>query len=77
MPINSLNRAQLDDSLLCLTNAHRVQSGVAPVALDTRLAVAARAHSEDMVARNYFDPARPPVATRDRRDRAASAPAAP
>ena len=45
--------------------------GLAPVALDTRLRGASRAHSVDMVARNYFDHTSPDGAGPD--DRAAAA----
>jgi uncharacterized protein YkwD len=49
------HRATVERSLLCLTNLHRFRGGVPPVLLDTRLTVAARGHSSDMVARGYFD----------------------
>lgn len=35
-------------------NAERVKNGLAPLAVDTKLANIARAHSEDMLANNYF-----------------------
>lgn len=53
--VSSANRAQLESSLLCLTNAYRAGLGLAPVLLDTRLGAASRAHSVDMAARSYFD----------------------
>ncbi len=42
-------------SLLCLVNVHRVQQGTSPLAREPKLAGAARDHSEDMVARNFYD----------------------
>jgi uncharacterized protein YkwD len=45
----------VERSLLCLTNLHRVRNGLEPLRRDTRLSKAARAHSADMVARDYFD----------------------
>jgi uncharacterized protein YkwD len=53
--VSAVNRAQLETSLLCLTNSYRAAMGLAPVGLDIRLQAASRAHSEDMVARNYFE----------------------
>lgn len=47
-----LDRAER--SLLCLTNVHRLRSGVAPLLRDSRLGAAARAHSADMATRDYF-----------------------
>lgn len=38
-----------------LTNAERVANGCPALAADERLGRAARAHSEDMATRNYFD----------------------
>ncbi len=73
-PVSALNRDQLETSLLCLTNSFRAQMGLAPVALDTRLGTASRAHSEDMVARNYFDHRNPEGAGPDQRAVAAGYP---
>ena len=42
-------------SLLCLVNVHRAANGIAVLASEPDLSVAARAHSEDMVARGFFD----------------------
>jgi uncharacterized protein YkwD len=53
--LRSTNQDDLELSLLCLTNVHRVKNGRTPLNLDTRLQAAARAHSADMVSRNYFD----------------------
>jgi uncharacterized protein YkwD len=49
------NVVDLERSLLCLTNAHRLSNGVGVVLRDTRLAAAARAHSNDMANRHFFD----------------------
>lgn len=38
----------------CLLNAERVARGLPPVAVDPRLALAARRHAEDMAARGYL-----------------------
>ncbi len=40
---------------LRLVNESRAAHGVAPVSLDARLSLAAQRHSQDMVARRYFD----------------------
>jgi uncharacterized protein YkwD len=42
-------------SLLCLVNVHRAADGLRVLASEPDLAAAARAHSEDMVARGFFD----------------------
>jgi uncharacterized protein YkwD len=52
--IKKSNRAQVERALLCLVNVHRIDNGVAPVSLDTRLARAARKHSAQMVKRGFF-----------------------
>jgi uncharacterized protein YkwD len=46
--------AKLERSLFCLTNLHRHRHGIPLLSIDTRLAKAARGHSDDMVARDYF-----------------------
>jgi uncharacterized protein YkwD len=48
------NSAAVSDAILCLTNQIRVSYGLAPFRRDARLDTAARLHSEDMAARNYF-----------------------
>jgi hypothetical protein len=68
------NRATVERSLLCLTNLHRVRNGLSPVLLDTRLVVAARGHSSDMVARGYFDHDNPEGAGPNERAAAAGYP---
>jgi hypothetical protein len=47
--------AAAEHTMLCLLNEYRVSRGAAPLILDVRLARAARAHADDMVARRYFD----------------------
>ncbi len=50
---------KVERSLLCLTNVHRIRNGVGALQRDTRLTAAARAHSDDMVVRDYFDHVNP------------------
>jgi hypothetical protein len=50
----STDVAAAERSMLCLVNEYRAGNGLAPLVLDERLGRAARAHAEDMVARNYF-----------------------
>jgi uncharacterized protein YkwD len=52
--VTARNQEEVNRSLLCLTNLYRVQSGVGPIPLDTRLYAAAKAHSADMHARGFF-----------------------
>ncbi|WP_242902990.1 CAP domain-containing protein [Actinomadura terrae] len=42
-------------TVVSLTNAERAKAGCEPLRVDARLARAARRHSADMAARNYFD----------------------
>ena len=49
------NVDKVERSLFCLTNLHRLRNGVALLRVDTRLMAAARAHSDDMTARGFFD----------------------
>jgi uncharacterized protein YkwD len=44
-----------ENGVLVLVNAERAQAGCKALTVDSRLAAAARKHSADMVARNYFD----------------------
>lgn len=41
-------------SFVTLMNAHRVSLGLSPLVWDSRVAVVAQAHSQDMVNRGYF-----------------------
>jgi len=42
------------DATLCLLNAQRAQQGLRSLAPNRRLALAAKRHAQDMVARDYF-----------------------
>ena len=53
--VTGQNQSTVERSLLCLTNLHRFRNGLAPLDRDTRLGTAARNHSADMIARDYFD----------------------
>jgi len=68
------NRDQVERSLFCLTNLHRVRSGVSPVSIDTRLMTAARSHSVDMIARLFYDHLNPEGLDPTERARAAGYP---
>lgn len=52
--VSFANLERAERSLLCLTNVHRLRSGASALSRDSRLGAAARAHSADMVARDYF-----------------------
>jgi uncharacterized protein YkwD len=45
----------LEDQVVALVNAERATAGCDPVVADAELAAVARAHSEDMRDRGYFD----------------------
>ncbi|NIY70674.1 CAP domain-containing protein [Streptomyces malaysiensis] len=45
---------RLTSEVIALTNAERAAAGLAPLAPDPRLAAAAQAHSDDMVARDFY-----------------------
>jgi uncharacterized protein YkwD len=51
---NEKNLDTVERSLFCLTNLHRLRNGADPVQIDNRLTAAARAHSDDMIARGFF-----------------------
>jgi uncharacterized protein YkwD len=53
--ITSANGAQVSDAIFCLTNQVRASYGLSAFHRDTRLDAAARLHSQDMAARNFFD----------------------
>ncbi|MEV8095846.1 CAP domain-containing protein [Kitasatospora sp. NPDC085879] len=57
--------------MTALTNAERAKAGCGPVTLDDRVSAAAMAHSDDMVARHYFEHADPEGRHADSRLRAA------
>ena len=50
-----IGQAATRGAVLCLVNAERARRGLRPVASSWRLRRAAQAHSDDMVARDYFD----------------------
>ena len=54
-------------ALVCLHNQIRAQSGLVTLAANNALAVAAAGHSDDMVARGYFDHISPDGGTFDKR----------
>lgn len=54
MPTQS-DVAQVRAATLCLINKIRAQNGELPLRDNSKLDAAAEGHSEDMVARNYFD----------------------
>ena len=56
-----------EDTVLTLVNQERAKAGCRAVTRDSRLAKAARAHSADMAARNYFDHTTPEGVTFDKR----------
>jgi uncharacterized protein YkwD len=61
--------AEAAAATLCVVNAQRRQAGLAPLRDNPRLDAVARAHSHDMVRRNYFNHTAPGSVTFDRRIR--------
>ncbi|GII66396.1 hypothetical protein Skr01_64810 [Sphaerisporangium krabiense] len=53
-PEGAVPASRLEAAAVALTNQERTRKGCAPLRSDPRLARAARAHSRDMAARNYF-----------------------
>lgn len=53
--VSSATLAKAADATLCLLNRERSSRGLAPLRLDGKLGRAARAHSQDMVRRGYFE----------------------
>jgi uncharacterized protein YkwD len=53
-PAKRATRDPQEEAVLALVNTARTGAGCASVSVDLRLATAARAHSADMAARNYF-----------------------
>ena len=49
----TLTTQQIEDAMLCITNNERRAAGLTPLRSDAKLVAAARAHSQDMVVRNY------------------------
>src|SRR4051794_16461891 len=54
-PVTSLSRTAARHAVLCIVNAERNVRGLPSVHSDMRLMIAAQRHTEDMVARNYFE----------------------
>lgn len=52
---SAANIAQVREATLCLINEQREQHGELPLTENPRLQTAAQGHSEDMVARDYFE----------------------
>ena len=61
--------AEAAAATLCLVNEQRRQAGLAPLRDNPKLDGVARAHSHDMVRRDYFDHTAPGPVTFDRRIR--------
>ncbi|GGY05978.1 CAP domain-containing protein [Streptomyces hiroshimensis] len=53
-PLTAGGLARLAAEVTALTNAERAAAGLRPLAADPRLAAAAQAHSDDMVARDFY-----------------------
>ena len=49
-----LNTTEMEYKIHDLINQQRVANGLQPLGFDTKLAAIARAHSQDMIDRNYF-----------------------
>lgn len=56
-----------EGTVLTLVNQERAKAGCQPLTADSRLATAARLHSQDMADRNYFDHTTPDGVTFDKR----------
>ena len=53
--LTSANGARVRDAVVCLTNHARSVRGLAPLARSGALDAAAQGHTNDMIARDYFD----------------------
>ena len=51
---NSKNLAAMREAVVCLVNEERAERGLKALEVDSRLAAAARRHSQDMRKRRYF-----------------------
>lgn len=58
-PPDSTTTRQLELEAFRLVNDERVANGLAPLSMDLDLRAVARAHSQDMTARGYFDHTNP------------------
>lgn len=68
---SAANTGVVDAATLCLVNGARRAAGLAPLTADAALGRAASAHSEDMVAADYFDHVGPDGSDPGQRARAA------
>ncbi|WP_424888755.1 CAP domain-containing protein [Streptomyces sp. XH2] len=73
-PMTPGGLARLTAEVAALTNAERAAAGLRPLAADHRLAAAAQAHSDDMVARDFYAHTSPEGTEPWDRARAAGAP---
>ncbi|MFF7725003.1 CAP domain-containing protein [Streptomyces sp. NPDC008001] len=73
-PLTPAGLARLTAEVIALTNAERAAAGLRPLAPDARLAAAAQAHSDDMVARGFYAHTSPEGSEPWDRARAAGAP---
>lgn len=73
--ITAQNVASAETSLSCLINVYRQDNGLTAVTREGRLDAAARAHSQDMVNRNYFSHRSPEGKYHEHRIAAAGFPA--
>ncbi|MFF4219564.1 CAP domain-containing protein [Streptomyces nondiastaticus] len=73
-PMTPGGLARLTAEVTALTNAERAAAGLRPLAADHRLAAAAQAHSDDMVARDFYAHTSPEGTEPWDRARAAGAP---
>jgi uncharacterized protein YkwD len=53
--VTALNEAQMESSITCLINDERTSNGLAPVASNSELRQAALSHSNEMIAKSYFE----------------------
>jgi uncharacterized protein YkwD len=53
--VTSANLAAADSTMVCMVNEFRASSGRGALTVDSRLANAARTHSQNMVAGNFFN----------------------
>jgi uncharacterized protein YkwD len=58
-PITQSNLAAAEDAIACLTNVERSSAGLPPLTVDATLRGTARAHSQDMVRRGFYDHVNP------------------
>jgi len=66
-PVQPSGNAGAEAQVLQIVNAERAKAGCKPLVMDSRLVTAARKHSADMAARNYFSHTTPEGVTFDKR----------